>query len=160
MPTLSNYGNICHKFYVCIVRSRKERVDFIHIWYSNQPQQGLDAYQIYLGCAKMYLCPLFHSCWMFILEMNPQILFIFATGINQHIGFVHIKYSLALCQNRMLMPSVCFDISLLNSRMLFIFGIVSICHKGLMYVGCKLTMSKQGNLSHFCSKISFARNPH
>ena len=38
-----------------------------------------------------------------IPEKNGLFLFIFDTVINHNSGLMHVKYSLALCQNRMLM---------------------------------------------------------
>ena len=47
MPNLSNYANIFFTCYVCC--TILEWVDFVHIWYSNQLQYGLDACKIYRG---------------------------------------------------------------------------------------------------------------
>ena len=39
-----------------------------------------------------------------ISEMNQWILFMFGTVIDHHRGFMDIKYTLGLCQNRILIP--------------------------------------------------------
>ena len=64
--------------------------------------------------------------------MNPWILLMLGRVINHHRGLMHIKYTLALCQHRVLMPILAYllclfvvHVSDMNSEMFFIFGIVT-----------------------------------
>ena len=73
------------------------------------------------------------------------ILFMLGTLID-HRGFVHIKHSLALCQNRVFCHNcyVFCDIPHMNRWMLFIFGIVTMYMygKSQMHVRSKLSPHK------------------
>ena len=74
--------------------------------------------------------------------MNQWILFMLGRVISHHV-IVHIKCTLALCQNRVRIPMChnccvhCCDTSHMNSWMLFIFGIVTIYHENIMHYRSK-----------------------
>ena len=73
-----------------------------------------------------------------ISEENVLILFIFGTMINHDRILIHVKYTLALCQNVAVMSIVsymyvCSDISELNLWILFILATVINHHRSLMH---------------------------
>ena len=93
--------------------------------------------------------------FVFVLISRKKylLLFIFHTPINHHRGLRHIKFTLTLCQNRVLMPIVTTvvyfcDISHMNNWMLLIFCIYWPCTIKAWYMSN--SMSKQGKLSYFC----------
>ena len=77
--------------------------DFIHIWYSNQVPCVADAGKIsldYMPNLNTYgnIFLTFYVCCN-ISEKNGLILFTFGTVINHNKDLMHLKYTLALCQN-------------------------------------------------------------
>ena len=79
--------------------------------------------------------------------MNQWILLMLGTVINCDRGFMHIKNTLALCQNTvctvcLFCNNLCIycDNSHMNSWMLLLFCIMTIYHKSLMHVRYKFTL--------------------
>ena len=101
---------------------------------------------------------------MFVLLYRKWINgFCSCTVISHHRGFMHIKYTLALCHNKVLLPILPY--------LLCIFVIshkwIAECYSYFVYwpftikVWCMFhSLSKQGTCNHFCSvKFTFVRNP-
>ena len=104
VPNLSNYGHIFIHFVYLLWYLRQDWVVFIHVWYSNQLPCVTDAYIKYnlAKCQIWVIMPIiflkFYVCCN-ISENNVFIIFIFDTIINHSRDLMHVKYTLALCQN-------------------------------------------------------------
>ena len=112
MPNLNNYDNIFHK--LCLLKYLgKEKVDFVHIWYSNQPQFARSFNTVLFTVGKLLIEKIFfkpskiafgsmsnlsnyghffiHYCVCHISEKIKLILFIFGTLIRYHVLLMHVK---------------------------------------------------------------------
>ena len=91
--------------FMCLLRYLLNgRIDFDHIWYSNQVPCVADICKISFGYTPNLsnYCSIFLTFYAFccdISENNGLILFIFGTVIHHTRDLTHVKYTLALCQN-------------------------------------------------------------
>ena len=151
---MSHYGHVFIHFMYLLWYLREEWVYFIHIWSSNQVPCVADACKISFGpmpnlsnyvniFLKFYIC-------CNISEKNGLILFIFDTVISHNRELMHVKYTLALCQNVAFMSIISYILYAYRLIwILFIFGTVIIHHRDFMHIKYTLVLCKNWVLTSY-----------